>query len=71
MNYQKLNAATISDPFPLSFTDSILDMAIGCEVYSFLDRVVSCNQVHMALKKQEKTAFLAEAIMMFRLKKAM
>ena len=35
--YRKLNATTISNPFPLSFTDWVLNDVIGLEMYSFMD----------------------------------
>ena len=31
VNYHKLNAATVTDGFPLPFTDSILDTVVGNE----------------------------------------
>ena len=37
VDYWKLNAATITDTFPLPFTDSILDTVAGHNYYSFLD----------------------------------
>jgi hypothetical protein len=37
VDYQKLNAATITDAFPLPFTNGVLDMVAGHEMYSFLD----------------------------------
>ena len=36
VDYRKLNAATVTDGFPLPFTDSILDTVVGNEWYSFL-----------------------------------
>ena len=36
VDYQKLNAATVTDAFPLPFTDGVLDAVAGHEVYSFL-----------------------------------
>ncbi|MCO5550293.1 hypothetical protein L7F22_003775 [Adiantum nelumboides] len=37
VDYRKLNAQTIKDPFPLPFTDMMLDEIVGHEMYSFLD----------------------------------
>ena len=37
VDYRKLNAATIMDTFPLRFTDGVLDVVAGHELYSFLD----------------------------------
>ena len=37
VDYRKLNSQTMDDPFPLPFTDSILDPVSGRELYIFLD----------------------------------
>ncbi|MCO5575229.1 hypothetical protein L7F22_029028 [Adiantum nelumboides] len=37
VDYRKLNAQTIKDPFPLPFTDMMLDQIAGHEMYSFMD----------------------------------
>ena len=37
VDYRKLNAITITDAFPLPFTDSVLDAVVGHEMYNFLD----------------------------------
>ena len=37
VDYKKLNVATITDAFPLPFTDGVLDTVPGHEIYSFLD----------------------------------
>jgi hypothetical protein len=36
VDYRKLNAQTLDDPFPLPFID-VLDTVAGYELYSFLD----------------------------------
>ena len=43
VDYQKLNVATVTDAFPLPFTDGILDAMVGHEMYSFLDGFSGCN----------------------------
>ena len=60
VDYRKLNAITITDTFPLPFTDSVLDAVIGHEMYSFLHGFSVYNQVCMHLDDQEKTTFIAE-----------
>ena len=76
VDYRKLNAITITDAFPLPFTDSILDAVAGHEVYSFLDGFSGYNQVRMNPEDQEKTTFVTEwgvfvaVVMMFGLKTA-
>ena len=74
VEYRKLNVVTITDVFPLPFTDSILDAVVGHDTYSFLDGLNGYNQVRMHLDDQEKTAFITDwgvyvvVIMMFGLK---
>ncbi|MCO5569594.1 hypothetical protein L7F22_023310 [Adiantum nelumboides] len=76
VDYRKLNAATVPDPFLLPFLDSILDDVTRREMYSFLDGFSGYNQIQMALEDQAKTAFItargvfACTIMWFRLRNA-
>ena len=76
VDYRRLNAATIPDPFPLPFTDSLLDEVAGKEMYTFLDGFSGYNQVKMAPEDRDKTAFITEwgvfvaTVMMFGLKNA-
>ena len=60
VDYRKLNTATVTDAFPLPFTDGILDAVAGHEVYSFLDGFSGYNQIRMRPVDQEKTAFVTE-----------
>ena len=60
MDYRKLNAVTIPDPFPIPYTDALLDDVAGHEIYSFLDGFSGYNQIRMALGDREKTAFITE-----------
>ena len=74
VDYRKLNAATVTDAFPLPFTDDVLDAMAGHEVYSFLDGFSGYNQIRIHPADQEKTAFVTEwgvfvaVVMMFGLK---
>ena len=47
VDYRELNAATMTDVFPLPFTDGILDAVAGHEIYSFLDGFSGYNQLRM------------------------
>ena len=60
VDYRKLNAATITDPFPLPFYDTLLDAVAGHEIYSFLDGFSGYDQVLMAPKDRDKTTFVTE-----------
>ena len=74
VNYRKLNAATVTDAFPLPFKDGILDMVAGHEIYSFLDGFNGYNHVRKHPDDQGKTTFVTEwgvfvaLVMMFGLK---
>ncbi len=37
IDFRKLNIATKKDPYPLPFTDEVLNIVVGYEAYSFLD----------------------------------
>ena len=37
VDYRKLNVVTVTNAFPPPFTDSILDIVAGHDMYSFLD----------------------------------
>ena len=77
VDYRKLNAATVTDAFPLPFIDGVLDAVAGHEIYSFLDGFSGYNQVWMHPDDQKKTTFVTEwgvfvaLVMMFGLKTAL
>ena len=77
VDYQKLNASTVTNAFPLPFSDEVLDAVARHEVYSFLDGFSGYNQLRMHLDDQEKTTFVTEwgvfvvVVMMFGLKTAL
>ena len=58
VDYQKLNSATITNAFSLPFTDGVLDVVAGHEVYSFLDEYNGYNHIRMHPDDQEKTIFV-------------
>ncbi|MCO5573097.1 hypothetical protein L7F22_026862 [Adiantum nelumboides] len=60
VDYRKLNAATITDPFPMPFCDTILDAVAGTEIYSFLDGFSGYNQIKVAEEDQLKSAFITD-----------
>ncbi len=60
MDYCKLNVQTKKDPFPLPFLDSILDLVVKHEMYSFMDGYSGYNQVKMAKEDKDKTTFISE-----------
>lgn len=60
MDFKKLNEQTIKDPFPIPFTDSMLDQVTGHEMYSFLDGYSGYSQVSLALEDRDKTTFITK-----------
>ena len=50
VDYRKLNAATVPDPFPILYMHSILDDVVGHEMYSFIDGFSGCNQIQMVVE---------------------
>ena len=60
MDYRKSDAKTIFDPFPLPFTDTLLDAVAGNQIYSFLDGFSGYNQIKMAPEDEHKTTFITE-----------
>lgn len=59
-DYRKLNDATLKDHFPLPFTDIVLDIVAGHELYSFMHGYSGFNQVWIKQTDQLKTAFIME-----------
>ena len=57
IDYQKLNAATKKDHFPLPFIDQILDKLSGQGFYCFLNGYSRYNQLAIHLDDQAKTTF--------------
>jgi hypothetical protein len=60
VDYRKLNAVTKVDPFPLPFTESILEAVAGHEMYTLMDGYSGYNQIMIALEDQLKTSFITE-----------
>ena len=57
MNFRNLNKACPKDEFPLPNVDLLLDSVVGNSMFSFMDRYSGYNQIRMAAKDAEKTAF--------------
>ena len=58
VDYTDLNKACLADPFALPHIDQIIDATTGCECLSFLDAYSGYHQIKMAVKDQEKIAFI-------------
>ena len=55
--YQKLNACTQNDHFPLPFITLLLEVVGGHVRYTFMDGYEGYNQISIALQDIHKTAF--------------
>ena len=53
IDYQKLNAATRKDHFPLPFIDQMLERLAGHEYYCLFDGYSGYNQISITLEDQE------------------
>jgi len=56
-DFQKLNAVTRKDYFPLPFTNSMVNVGVRHECYSFLDGFSRYNQISIVVEDRLKTNF--------------
>jgi hypothetical protein len=55
-----LNTATKKYPYPLTFTNEVLDKVVGHEVYSFSDSFFGYHQIQITPKDCYKTTFITD-----------
>jgi len=60
IDFRKLNADTKKDPYPLPFTNEVLNTIAMSEVYSFLNRYSRYHQISIAPKDKYKTTFVTD-----------
>ena len=60
MDLRKLNDACIMDPFPMPFTNELLESVRGQEDYSFIDGFLGYHQIKITKKDRNKTMFATE-----------
>ena len=60
VDFRCLYVATKKDPYPLLFTDEVLDTVIGYAAYSFIDCFPGYHQVHIHENDRYKTTFITE-----------
>jgi hypothetical protein len=58
IDFRKLNVATKKDPYPLPFTNEVLNTITRYEAYSFLDAYSRYHQISIAPKDIYKIAFV-------------
>ena len=57
IDFRNLNKVCPKDEFPLPNMDLLIDSAAGSAMFSFMDEFSGYNQIRMAPKDMEKTAF--------------
>jgi hypothetical protein len=60
-DYRKLNSVTKKDHFPLPFTDTLLDVVAGHEIYSLMDGISGYNQIGISKAHQLLTTFTTDS----------
>ncbi|KAL3693085.1 hypothetical protein R1sor_006736 [Riccia sorocarpa] len=60
VDFRALNSQTIPDPFPIPFTDMLLDDVAGSKMFSFMDGFSGYNQIAIAPEDQYKTTFVTQ-----------
>jgi hypothetical protein len=55
---RKLYATTKKDPYPLPFTNEVLNIVARYEAYSFFDGYLGYHQISIVLKDKYKTTFV-------------
>jgi hypothetical protein len=50
----------MKDPYPLPFTNEMLNIVVGYEAYSFLDGYSRYHQIFIALEDKYKTTFVTD-----------
>ncbi len=76
IDFRRLNATTKKKPYPLFFTEEVLDKVAGHKVYLFLDGFFGYHQIMIAPKDTHKVAFIIDwgtfiwVVMPFRLNNA-
>ncbi len=60
INFGKLNVTIKEDPYPLSFTNEVLNIIVGYKAYSFLDEYLIYHQISIALKDRYKITFVID-----------
>jgi hypothetical protein len=58
VNFKNFNEATKKDPYPLPFSNEVLNTILRYEAYSFLDGYSSYHQISIALKDRYTTIFV-------------
>jgi hypothetical protein len=60
IDFKKLNVATKKDPYPLPFTNEVLNIIVGYEAYSLLDGYLGYHQISIVLEDIYKIVFVID-----------
>ena len=60
MDLRKLNDSCVNDPFPMPFTDKVLENVGRQEAYSLTNRFSGYHQIKIAQEDRSNTAFTTE-----------
>ena len=60
VDYRDLNKACLKNNFPLPHIDILIDNAVTCAMYSFMDGFLGYNQIPMAIIDKDKAAFITK-----------
>jgi len=60
IDFKKQNVATKKDPYPLPFTNEMLNVIVGYEAYSFLDGYARYHQITIILEDRYRTASIID-----------
>jgi hypothetical protein len=58
VDFRKLNVVIKKDPYPLPFTDEVINVVVKHEVYTFLDGFFGYHQISITLQDQYKITFV-------------
>jgi len=58
VDFQGFNVITKKDPYPLAFTEEVLDEVVGHEVYLFLDGFLGYHQIMFAQEDRYNIVFI-------------
>jgi hypothetical protein len=50
VDFKKLNVNTKKDPYSLPFTDEVINIVVGHEVYTFLDGFFGYHQISITME---------------------
>jgi hypothetical protein len=58
VDFKKLNVVTKKYPYPLPFTNEVLNIIAGHDAYSFFNGYSRCHQISTATQDKYKTTFV-------------